>query len=92
MRTRICADGRFALIAAMVDPNTNSAQIFGPFNDEGYIQVRIPLMNELFVHLRMKGLQRATIIRRNEFYNDDELFRIFNFEKIEDIVNMLKIL
>ena len=81
-----------ALIAAMIDPNTNSAQIFGPYNDEGYVQVRIPLMNELFVHLRMKGLQRATIFRKNEFYNDEELFRTFNFEKIEDIVNMLKIL
>ncbi|OLS28481.1 MAG: hypothetical protein HeimC2_07000 [Candidatus Heimdallarchaeota archaeon LC_2] len=85
-------DKPVALISSLKEENSDIVIIFGPFCDESFINVRIPLLNELFLYYKLKGYNYARILRIREFYNDNELFTMFNFDKKEEYLTMSRLI
>ncbi len=83
-------DEPVGMISSIKDPSANIIVIFGPYAREGMESVRIPLINELFLHHRLRGYTSARILRINIMDNDEKLLKTFNFKKVEEIKFMSK--
>jgi hypothetical protein len=85
-------DKPVAFVSSIKEENTDVVIIFGPYSDESFTNVRIPLLNELFLYYKMKGYTYARLLRIEEFDNDQELFATFDLNKNEEILSMSKLI
>lgn len=85
-------DKPVAFVSSIKEENSDVAIIFGPYCDESFVNVRIPLLNELFLYYKMKGYEYARLLRIDTFENDLELFDTFELTKNEEILSMSKLI
>jgi hypothetical protein len=78
------------MITSIQDNQTNSVIIFGPYCEDGFEKIRIPITNELLLYYRLRGYTHARILRTKPFQNDAKLFKTFGFAKIDEIRQMSK--
>jgi len=85
-------DKPVAFVSSIKEDNSDVVIIFGPYCDESFVNVRIPLLNELFLHYKMRGYEYARLLRIEVFENDQELFDTFNLKKNEEILSMSRLI
>lgn len=85
-------DKPIALVSSIKEEKSDVVIIFGPFCDESFIDVRIPLLNELLLFYKLNGYNYARVLRIREFYNDIELFQTFDFIKKEEYLTMSRLI
>ncbi|MDH5404850.1 MAG: GNAT family N-acetyltransferase [Candidatus Heimdallarchaeota archaeon] len=76
-----------AFISSIVDVETKTAVIFGPYNDDSYIDVRLSLLNELVVYYLLKGIDYFRVLRIDTIDDDYEIFQRYGLSQIEKIQN-----
>ncbi|MCE7733338.1 MAG: hypothetical protein GPJ54_00575 [Candidatus Heimdallarchaeota archaeon] len=85
-------DKPVAFVSSIKEDNSDVVIIFGPYCDESFVNVRIPLLNELFLYYKMRGYEYARLLRIDVFENDTELFDEFNLMKNEEILSMSRLI
>ncbi|MFV2014901.1 MAG: hypothetical protein ACC656_05715, partial [Candidatus Heimdallarchaeota archaeon] len=85
-------DKPIAFVSSLKEEKSDVVVVFGPYCDESYVNVRIPLLNELFLHYKIRGYEYVRILRIDLFENDLELFDAFDLRKNEEILSMTKLI
>jgi hypothetical protein len=78
------------VIFSFIEALTNQIVIFGPFSDAKNVASRIPLLNQLLVHYRLKGYYDLRMFRIRPFSNDKEIFEKYELNLDEEILLMSK--
>lgn len=81
-----------AFVSSIKEDYSDVVTIFGPYCDESFVNVRIPLLNELFLYYKMRGYEYARVLRIEVFENDLELFDMFDLKKNEEILSMSRLI